>query len=101
MSMNQRKPKFLFVALVLIGHSACMVGPNYERPVVEVPDVWNESSTAQVVEGEAPLQTWWNVFEDPKLTEIASELRSISDAIRGEAFQSAATPYQVPTPEWP
>jgi NodT family efflux transporter outer membrane factor (OMF) lipoprotein len=47
-----------------------MVGPNYERPVVEVPDVWQESSTAQVAQGEAPLQTWWDVFEDPKLTDL-------------------------------
>ena len=70
MSMNHNKLRFLFVALFLIDFSGCMVGPNYERPVVEVPDIWQESSTAKVAEGEAPLQTWWDVFEDPKLTDL-------------------------------
>jgi NodT family efflux transporter outer membrane factor (OMF) lipoprotein len=70
MSMNQSKKRFLFVAVGLLILSGCMVGPNYERPVVEVPDVWQEAATAKVTEGEAPLQTWWTVFDDPKLTDL-------------------------------
>ena len=73
MSMNPRKPQFLFFAIGLLALStlsSCMVGPNYERPVVEVPDVWQDTATAKVTEGEAPLQTWWDVFDDPKLTEL-------------------------------
>ena len=61
--------KGLAVLCLAMG-SGCMVGPNYERPVVEVPDVWQEASTAQVEEGEAPLQRWWTVFEDPQLNEL-------------------------------
>ena len=70
MSMNQRNPLFLFFAIGLLAFSGCMVGPNYERPVVEVPDVWQEAATAKVTDGEAPLQTWWTVFDDPKLTDL-------------------------------
>ena len=70
MSMNPRKPQFSFFAIGLLAFSSCMVGPNYERPVVEVPDVWQDTATAKVTEGEAPLQTWWDVFEDPQLTEL-------------------------------
>jgi outer membrane protein TolC len=70
MSMKPRKPLFLFFAIGLLGLSGCMVGPNYQRPVVEVPDVWQDTATAKVTDGEAPLQTWWDVFQDPKLTEL-------------------------------
>jgi NodT family efflux transporter outer membrane factor (OMF) lipoprotein len=70
MFMNPPKPGFLLFAIGSLALSGCMVGPNYQRPVVEVPDVWQEKSTAHVAEGEAPLQTWWGVFDDPKLTEL-------------------------------
>lgn len=68
--MNRCKSRFLFAAIGVITLSGCMVGPNYERPVVEVPDVWQETATANVAEGEAPLQTWWTVFEDPDLESL-------------------------------
>jgi NodT family efflux transporter outer membrane factor (OMF) lipoprotein len=47
-----------------------MVGPDYEPPVIDLPDVWQEVSTARVVEGQAPLQTWWTVFSDPTLESL-------------------------------
>jgi len=53
-----------------------MVGPDYEPPVVDVPDVWQQASTARVAEGEAPLQTWWTVFGDPKLENLVDRAQS-------------------------
>lgn len=70
MFMNRCKSRFLFAAIGIITLSGCMVGPNYERPVVEVPDVWQKTATAKVAEGEAPLQTWWTIFEDPELESL-------------------------------
>jgi NodT family efflux transporter outer membrane factor (OMF) lipoprotein len=76
MSMNKHKSRFFLVAIGVFALSGCMVGPNYERPVLEVPDVWQETSTAKVVEGEASLQTWWTVFEDPKLEDLIDRARA-------------------------
>ena len=71
----RKQDRFVFgtkglAVFCLVTVSSCMVGPNYERPVVEVPDVWQEASTARVEDGEAPLQRWWTIFEDPQLNEL-------------------------------
>lgn len=56
------------VAAVL---TACTtVGPDYEEPGVEVPDSWHTAAVAGLEEGEADLQTWWQVFDDPLLNDL-------------------------------
>jgi len=57
--------------LVIVGlGSGCLVGPDYEVPVTDLPDVWYNQATRGVAEGEAPLQTWWEVFDDALLEEL-------------------------------
>ena len=70
MTTKQRAGRFPSIVVALVLFSGCVVGPDYEPPLVEVPDVWREASTARVVDGEAPLQTWWTVFEDPTLASL-------------------------------
>src|SRR5579862_410741 len=59
-----------FAALVL---SACTVGPNYHRPVVQTPTVFHGAGesqpTATQTESFADLP-WWQVFHDPQLQEL-------------------------------
>jgi multidrug efflux system outer membrane protein len=57
-------------ALVL---SACKVGPNYHRPVVQTPTAFHDASESQ----QTGVQTssfadlpWWEVFHDPQLQEL-------------------------------
>ena len=50
-----------------IGHK---VGPDYTKPEVKVQDSWHQEITKGLEEGEANLQTWWNVFNDPVLNEL-------------------------------
>ena len=33
-----------------------------------MPDAWHAAATDGVVDGDAPIQTWWTVFDDPTLT---------------------------------
>ena len=48
--------------LVLAGSMSCAVGPDYERPVVPMPDAWRDGSTQRA--NLADLQ-WWKLFGDP------------------------------------
>ena len=43
------------------------VGPDYTEPEVKMQDAWHQEITKGLEEGEANLQTWWNVFNDPVL----------------------------------
>jgi outer membrane protein, multidrug efflux system len=59
-----KKTIILLVALVLTG---CMVGPNYQRPSVEVPQDWR----IQDKEAKDLVNTiWWEQFDDPVLNDL-------------------------------
>jgi multidrug efflux system outer membrane protein len=55
-------------ALLLAG--CITVGPDYEQPETETPDAWHAAAVEGLIEGEAALRTWWQLFEDPKLTDL-------------------------------
>lgn len=54
--------------------SACAVGPNYQRPEVDISEQWTETGAAELVAElpGAPI-SWWEVFEDPLLNELVNE----------------------------
>lgn len=56
------------VVLVFSGMlTGCMVGPDYQRPVVETPVTWRiEETTAQDLANTA----WWRQLDDPVLNEL-------------------------------
>ena len=58
--------------LVLAG---CTVGPDYQLPVLQVPDAWSEAALEGVAAGEARFQTWWEIFADPVLDELIRRAR--------------------------
>jgi len=64
-------PERLFAALAgaLVAMTSCSVGPDYERPTLDVPPAY-KSATPE--EGKAPglEATWWTLFGDPRLTEL-------------------------------
>jgi len=51
--------------LILQGCSVLKVGPDYEAPETAMPDAWHQEVAAGLVEGEADIQNWWEVFNDP------------------------------------
>ncbi len=72
----------LFLALFLF--SSCAVGPDYERPVYEMPGAWRVSLPE--IESTATL-SWWNDFRDEKLTKLIEQaLRSNLDLLRATAM---------------
>jgi len=61
----------IFVVAGVLSLSGCTVGPDYEEPELpSVPDAWHTAVIEGVLEGEAPIQTWWTVFDDPTLTSL-------------------------------
>ena len=65
------KPAYLRLAVALAGAallSACEVGPDYQRPSVEVPQGYKEQNGWKPSEPqEAANGPWWSIYQDPTL----------------------------------
>lgn len=61
-------PVKLLVPAVVIALSGCAIGPDYERPPVELPDKLAPAQSA------APMaERWWTLFGDPALDALIDE----------------------------
>ncbi len=52
---------------------SCAVGPDYVEPettAADSTDIWHQKLERGLSEGQADLQTWWKVFNDPLLEDI-------------------------------
>ena len=67
-SLNASGVRSGAVALLLaVPLSACMVGPDYRRPEVDVPVTWRLGATEA---GEISNIAWWDQFQDPVLSDL-------------------------------
>src|SRR6266581_1332858 len=67
-ALNQWTLRNGAIALVLVASlSACMVGPDYRRPEVDVPAAWRLGATEAV---EISNIAWWDQFDDPILSNL-------------------------------
>jgi multidrug efflux system outer membrane protein len=57
----------VLVLLLAAPLSACMVGPDYRRPEVDVPAAWRLGATEA---GEISNIAWWDQFQDPVLSSL-------------------------------
>src|ERR1700682_2211038 len=57
----------VLVLLLAAPLSACMVGPDYRRPEVDVPAAWRLGATEA---GEISNIAWWDQFQDPVLSDL-------------------------------
>ena len=61
------------VAVMALILSACTVGPNYHRPVVQTPSAFHAASDSQQTQAQTESFAdlpWWQVFHDPQLQEL-------------------------------
>lgn len=66
-------PRVFSIAGALLVLSACTVGPNYHRPVVNVPTTYRGADPTGPAPGTAASfgdEKWWTVFEDPELQKL-------------------------------
>ncbi|RKY22504.1 MAG: RND transporter [Planctomycetota bacterium] len=65
--------------LALLALSACnAVGPDYEAPETLLPGSWHAEMVDGIASGEAPLQTWWTVLNDPILEQVIARTQANS-----------------------
>jgi multidrug efflux system outer membrane protein len=51
----------------MLGLSGCLVGPDYQRPQVALPDVYRSAPGTETTLSDLP---WWQVFNDPALVDL-------------------------------
>src|SRR2546427_11269929 len=72
--------KFLVLAVpVFLSLNGCAVGPDYQRPPVEVPKNWKEA---------APRDTesrarWWEIFDNPELNALEAQALVANQTLKG------------------
>ena len=65
--------EYIAISIAAALLSACTVGPNYQRPVVQTPAAFHDASESQQVEARTDSFAdlpWWQVFHGPKLQEL-------------------------------
>jgi len=89
--------------LALLAVVGCTVGPDYERPEMELPQQWSGTAPVEPVDA-AALEQWWTAFEDPVLTELIA--RADEDSLDLQAAlarieQSRAQRAYAAGEQWP
>ena len=59
--------------IICIALSACMVGPDYKPPKVQVPEDYREVPDPALLRDKGKITSWWKVFNDPLLMELIKE----------------------------
>lgn len=67
------------IASVLLGLSACTVGPNFHRDHMTIPDQWTEkvwkkpATAAEIAQATNNMRRWWEQFHDPLLNQLVEQ----------------------------
>jgi len=64
--------KICFASCLALLFTACLMGPNYQRPPVTAPEQYYGSQEAAEAKSLADLP-WWQVFDDPTLKGLVDE----------------------------
>jgi len=62
----------LLAVSLALGTTSCLVGPDYQRPVVPTPATYRDAPPTQDTATIADLP-WWQVFKDPDLASLIGE----------------------------
>lgn len=77
------------VARVAMSGLGCKVGPDYERPQVDLPNGWAKTSWAGA-KANAPDSTWWKAFNDSVLVELIDRSRASNLTLRQAGLRVVA-----------
>jgi NodT family efflux transporter outer membrane factor (OMF) lipoprotein len=68
-------------------HNGFKVGPNYEPPQVLLPAQWIDANDPKVRHGDPHLCAWWDVFDDPILTNLLHDSYANNLTVRAAGSQ--------------
>ena len=74
--------RLLSLTLMLLRLVACVVGPDYEKPEVDMPDIWRftDAQASEVIN-----TPWWTQFNDPVLDQLIDEALRANLDVRSAA----------------
>ena len=80
---RQRLPWLVGVGWLSIALSACMVGPDYVRPAIDVGATFKETPGWVPARPavELPSDTWWRVYDDPTLDDLLARATQNNQSI--------------------
>jgi len=92
------------MAIVLaIAASACTLGPDYERPELTVPDIW-QAKAAETVDDEqgGVVQAWWETLDDPALMRLLkrAEQANLDLEIAVARIREARASWRISKSDW-
>lgn len=70
MITKTRKYLLKSVVFLTLFTAGCVVGPDYERPQLDVPARWSQQGHVQANASAEVLKAWWKVLNDPVLEEL-------------------------------
>ncbi|MHC4426684.1 MAG: efflux transporter outer membrane subunit [Planctomycetota bacterium] len=73
MYAGMRKNPVLFGVGLLISIAGCTVGPDYDRPELELPQRWSREEQEQITTTPAELKGWWTVLNDSVLESLIEQ----------------------------
>jgi len=103
MRLSNRRTAALAISLTLMaGVTACTLGPDYERPELSVPDIWQAKAAETVDEEQGLVQTWWETLEDPVLTDLLerAELANLDLEIAVARIREARASWRISKSDW-
>jgi multidrug efflux system outer membrane protein len=100
----------LCAALMLLGLSGCLLGPDYKRPAIELPKGFNAGNAVVPVVSSAAMasvmvkQDWWTQFGDQTLDQLVDSARTENADLQialGRLAQAEALARQAGAAQYP
>jgi NodT family efflux transporter outer membrane factor (OMF) lipoprotein len=85
----------LTLALPLAMAACTTVGPDFEAPTAQVSPGWNQSLEEGLTPGQAEEIAWWQVFQDPVLSELVTLARQQNNTVQIAAIRVLETRAQL------
>ena len=73
------KKFFVLAVPVVLSLASCAVGPDYQRPPVEIPKNWKEAAPRDA-ESRA---RWWEIFDNPELNTLEAQALVANQTLKG------------------
>ncbi len=79
------KKSVALTIMVFLSLAGCAVGPDYQRPPVEVPKNWKEATPR---DAESRIR-WWEIFDNPELDVLEAQALVANQKLKGASPESS------------
>jgi NodT family efflux transporter outer membrane factor (OMF) lipoprotein len=100
--MLSRFTAFSTSVVLVVFTATCTLGPDYKRPELDVPDVWQSRAVRGIEKGQASVQTWWEILGDPVLIDLLerAEAANLDLDIAVARIREARAAYRISKSDW-